>query len=533
MKCTLLRNLLTAVVCLFTGLTAQAQFTGTVNQVPRTDWVAPVPATFSAAEVATALGTDAATLLGALDSWMAAESTDPNMFFYAPPSAPDTWSDGYTTGGEKGFWLNEEAEITAYGDNSAFYCNPVWDNEAATFSINIGMMPDVLKYGIYNKELKFSLQYNGNIATFTIDFTVTGTEKVELPEIPSLKETDLTIVGEKSVTVEQFPRTTYDADAVYLKLEDVVEKLGIESPTILSNYLGELLFTTEFDTESVGKLDTLTNKSTAGAPGWWYTDIRVDGQATGECSAAAYSQGDYFFAEGFAYNAESDTLSCRVGQFPSKLEGGEQFFANLYIIWGEKAYRIRLNFNALVKEQGTGLDDYTKVGETIAVVEMEPMADYSAKVVKPDLDAIAAALGCEVSDIRMKALDSSNSFAGPTANNGGFWFDHEGFVCGWGTSAAMYVEPTNAPDGETSLPDLTSFNVGQYPNALAVDDERDAFLYFFNGPEGDKYYTFDVHLTVVKPKEVNDEFTNVRTFSFGIQAIPTTGDNYTVQENWT
>jgi len=124
MKCTLLRNLLTAVVCLFTGLTAQAQFTGTVNQVPRSDW-APVPATFNAAEVATALGTDAATLLAALDSWIAEGSTDANMFFYAPPSAPDTWSDGYTTGGEKGFWLNEDAEITAYGNNSAFYCNPV------------------------------------------------------------------------------------------------------------------------------------------------------------------------------------------------------------------------------------------------------------------------------------------------------------------------------------------------------------------------------------------------------------------------
>ena len=531
MKCTLLRNLLTAVVCLFTGLTAQAQFTGTVNQVPRSDW-APVPATFNAAEVATALGTDAATLLAALDSWIAEGSTDANMFFYAPPSAPDTWSDGYTTGGEKGFWLNEDAEITAYGNNSAFYCNPVWDNEASTFSINIGMMPDMLKYGIYNKELKFSLQYNGNIATFTIDFTVTGIEKVELPEIPSLKETDLTIVGEKSITVEQYPRTSYDADNVYLKLEDVVEKLGITDANILTDYLAELLYTTQFDTETVGKLDTLTNNSTAGAPGWWYTDIRVNGQATGECSAATYSQGDYFFAEGFAYNAESDTLSCRVGQYPGKCEGGEQLFANLYIIWGEKAYRIRINFNVLVKEQGNGLDDYTKVGETIVKVEMEPMADYTSKVVKPDLDAIAAALGCEVSEIRMKALDSTNSFAGPTANNGGFWFDHEGFVCSWGSSAAMYVEPVNAPDSQTNLPDLTSFSVGQYPNALAVDDERDAFLYFFNGPEGDKYYTFDVHLTVVKPKEVNDEFTNVRTFSFGVQAIPSSS-SYSMDETWT
>lgn len=97
-----LRNLLTAVVCLFASVSVNAQFTSKVEQVPN-DTYAPVPATFQIAEVAEALGTDAETLFAALDSWMAEGSTDPNMFFYAAPSAPDTWADGYTTGGEKGF----------------------------------------------------------------------------------------------------------------------------------------------------------------------------------------------------------------------------------------------------------------------------------------------------------------------------------------------------------------------------------------------------------------------------------------------
>ena len=277
---TRLRNLLTAVVCLLTVSTAQAQFTGTVNQVPRDDW-APVAATFNAAEVGQALGTDAATLLAALQTWMDTADANPNMFFYAAPSAPDTWTDAYTTGVEKGFWLDENGEIIAY-PNGAFYANPVWDTDASTFSINIGMMPGMLKYGVYNRKLNFALQYGGKTATFEIDFTVTGGEQIELPEIATLKESELNIVGEKSVTVQQYPRTTYDADRYYIILDDVVEKLGLSSGNILKGAMEQMLYTTEFDLETVGKKDSLTNRFTADAPGFWYTDIRVDGQATGE-----------------------------------------------------------------------------------------------------------------------------------------------------------------------------------------------------------------------------------------------------------
>ena len=209
MKNNYFKSLLFAAVWLLTSLTASAQFTAKVEQTPRSDWGF-VPATFAINEVAEALGTDGATLLAALDSWMAEGSTDPNMFFYAAPSAPDTWSDGYTTGGEKGFWIGEDAEIIGYPDG-AYYCNPVWDSEAGTFSINIGMMPDALKYGVYQKELKFALQYGGKTATFTIDFTVTGAEQVDIPEPAALKEVDLNIVGEAEVTVEQYPRGGYDA----------------------------------------------------------------------------------------------------------------------------------------------------------------------------------------------------------------------------------------------------------------------------------------------------------------------------------
>ena len=73
-----LRNLLTAVICIFAGATAQAQFSGSVDQYPTTDYSLK-PVKFSLTEVATAVGTDAATLAAAFDSWFA-EGSEERMF---------------------------------------------------------------------------------------------------------------------------------------------------------------------------------------------------------------------------------------------------------------------------------------------------------------------------------------------------------------------------------------------------------------------------------------------------------------------
>ena len=516
------KSVLAAVLCLLVSMSANAQFTAKVDQVPRGDW-APESATFNISEVAEALGTDATTLLSALDAWMAEGSTEPNMFFYAAPSAPDTWADGYTTGGEKGFWIGEDAEIINYPDG-AYYCNPAWDAENGTFSINIGMMPDALKYGIYNKELKFALKYGNKIATFTIDFTVTGGEEVELPKPAALIEADLNVVGEKEVTVTQYPRTSYDADKVELVLDDVLEKLGIQG-SVLSSYLGELLYCTVFDTETVGKRDSVSNESTAGAPGFWITDIRVNGEATGECAAASYSEGDYFYAESFAFDAETNTVSFNLGQFPGKCQGDEHFFVNIYIIYGDKAYRIRINFTTLVKEQGNGLDEYTKVGEYTAEIEQEPTSDYSTKIVRPDMEAIAAALGCEVSEIRMKALDDTDNFAASTGERGGFWFNSDGRVTTWNVNSVICFNPATAGDYST-------LQVCQMPNVLSAGQEASATVYFFNGEEGDKYYAYTIKLTVTESKEpIGDiEFNSVRTIAFAAQTLVTS--DHQCSETW-
>ena len=517
-----LKKLLMAVVCLLASVSVNAQFTGKVEQVPN-DTYAPVPATFEIAQVAEALGTDAETLFAALDSWMAEGSTDPNMFFYAAPSAPDTWVDGYTTGGEKGFWLDENAEIISYPDG-AYYCNPVYDKEANTFSINIGMMPDMLKYGVYNKTLNFALKYGDKTATFVIDLTVTGGEEVELPEIKTLKEAELNIVGSKEVIVEQYPRTGYDADAVEVELDDILAAFGIEDATLIQNALDKMLYSTKLGTVDDGflKLDSLTNAFTANAPGFWYSDAwDAEGKPYGEVASAGYGASCKFYMEGFAFDAETKKMTCNLGQYPGNLNGGENWWAYIYLLYGEKAYRVKYTLNVLEREQGNGLADFTKVGEEEVTVKQAPNSDYATTTLRPDLEAIAALLGCEVADIKMEALDAFESFGTPTANNGGYWFSGDGTIINWGENAKMFIEPVTSGD-------YSRLNVGMYPNVLEVGQTTSATVYFVFG---DKYYAYTVILEAIQQQQSGDEFENVHAISFTVQAIPSETD-YPIEDNF-
>ena len=322
-------------------------------------------------------------------------------------------------------------------------------------------------------------------------------------------------MGEKETIVEQFPRGGYDSDPVRVFMADVLTALGIDNKDMVTESLDKLLFATEYNTGDVEagggmKKDSVTNKYTAGGIGWWVRPVQNEnGEETGECSSAVYGDVDRFFVEQFAYDAENDSLTCYLGQYPGSCKDDEQYFTNIYMVYGDKAYRLKYTLKLLTQEQGSGLSAYTKVGEETAVVEQEPRDDYSATAVHPDMDAIAAALGCEVSAVGMVALDDKDNFANSTANNGGFWFSDAGTVVAWG-NGALFVEPTTANDYST-------LNVGQHPNRnYQPGEEGNAYLYFTNGT---KYYAYTVDLKIVEAQHVDYNFESVETRTFNVQAL--------------
>lgn len=399
-----------------------------------------------------------------------------------------------------------------------YMANGSSDNAEAQLIFSIGQMPNVCQGG-ENLSITVKLTLNGKSATFKLGLNVLEKPVYNVPE-PTLIEKDLTIVGELEKIVEQYPRGDYSSDEVVVDLPNLANLLGIPDMGVMTDQIDAVLYTTWYnsgDVEEGGgmKKDSLTNSPTGEGHGFWYHAVQNDqGEEDGEVAAAGWANSDKFFMNNFTYNADGNTLTCLLGQYPGVCKDNEEWFAYVYIIYAEKAYRIKYTLKLLEKEQGSGMNSYTKVGEASVTVEQEPTNDYSTVSIKPDLEAIAAALGCDVDAIGISALDDKDNFGGSTANNGGFWFSDAGTVVAWGENASFFIEPMNAND-------YSVLNVGQYPDRFSVGDEISASIYFMNGTN---YYQYNVTLKIVEPQLIEHGFKSVATRSAIIQVLPSATD---------
>lgn len=518
MMITRMKNLLIAVVCLLTSVSAQAQFTGSADQYPTKGYEGS-PIEFNLSEVATTLGTDATTLGTAITEYITAEAPATILF-----AANGTDWTAALEAANHGFWMAADGTPVGYGETSVWYCSPEVDDAFTTLTFNVGQMPEVMKEG-EKGQVTITLKFNDKEATFALTLNVIAKPEYNVPEATVI-EKDLTIVGEKELTLEQFPRGSYDSDALSIEIADLVEKLGIDQPGVLGDDLGKVLYTTWYnngDVEQGGgmKKDSLTNSPTGEGIGYWFRAVQdAEGQESGEVSATNWGDVDKFYINNFAFDTTTNTLSGVLGQYPGSCKANEEWYAYIYFIWGNKAYRVKITLKLLEQEQGSGMANYNKVGEETVVVEQGPTDDYSTSAVKPDVEAIAAALGCEVSSLGIAALDDKDNFGNSTANNGGYWFTSAGTVTSWGATAAFFVEP--AENGN-----YATLNIGQYPNALAIGDQVSANIYFVNGTN---YYQYTIALKIVEPQYNEQNFESVATRAFSIQAVP--ANDYPIDATW-
>ena len=515
---TQVRNLLTAVICLFAGATAQAQFTGEYTARVATNYDTKA-VEFKLSEVATTVGTDAATLAADLDAWMEAEAPETNYFFLANPE-DGSLIDDYTQGSKGGFWMNADGMPQAWSDDNSglrWYNTIAWDVDADVFAINIGQFPEQNEAGVGFKP-RFVLQYGDKQATFDITMTFEAMPEYEIPEPKTLVESELNIVGSAEASVEQYPAFGWSADKVTLQIGDAIAKLGLKDGQMLADVLDKLLYCTAYnegDVEEGGgmKKDSLTNESSAGAPGFWLRAVMDEnGELTSECCRAGYANEDYFYVETFAFDAETGEISCNLGQMPNKMSANDSYFVNCYLLYGDKAYKLTYNLKILERET-EGLDGMNEVGKDEVVVEQYPRTGYDADDINVDVEAIATALGCAVGEFTMQALDGDENFAaGPTAGNQGYWFNAEGYVTSWGAQSAFFIENPTAND-------FSLLRIGQYPNTLKSGDQVSTNLYFVNG---DNYYTLHVALNILDEGDKPDpnEFKNLGTKSFVFQQEP-------------
>lgn len=503
------KKLMAVVICLLTGLTAQAQFQGSVTQYPTSDY-SNSPVKFKLTEVAQALETDTATFAKAYNTWQDAETWEgENMFWLI--GANDVATDEPTADG-KGFWMTADGERIVYGEGAIWFAFALVDVENDVFSINCGQMPNVMKADD-SGHAKFQLRFNGKSVNFDVTLNVVAKPVVDIPE-PELAWGKLTIVDEITKDVEQKPRSGYDSDKVEVDLTAALVKLGV-SAELVQNELRQLLFAKiaylpEDVVMGAQMSDSLTNESSAGGIGFWLRNVSdAEGEPTFECGRFAYDVDDCFYAEAFEYNAETGILSCNIGQMPDKLKGGNTYFVDLYIVYGDKAIKIRYNLILLELQLGT-LEDYEKAGESTIKVEMEPMSSYDTKKFSIDIEGISTALGCNIGDFDdFYMLDSEVDFAGKNETAGGYWISMEGSVKNHGSGGAFYITPI--------ADDFSKMGIGQMPNTLQVGDSARATIYFL---ANSKYYQVNIDLVIVEPKQVDVVFESVAQRSVEVQQVP-------------
>ncbi len=501
-----------AAMMLFACIPASAQFKATVEQYANSDY-SQVAAEFKLTEIATALETDTATLAAALNAWYnydeeSGAEKPADMFFLK--SGEELVAD-YSTNAPGGFWMSSDYRNVGHGDEAAFYEDIWFDSAEDLFGIYLGQYPNALKDGA-TLTPTFVLKHGDKQVTFDITYIVNP-----LPTMPEaeLEIAKLEIVGETEITVTQYPRTGYDADVVKVSIAGVAESFGLDKEVFATMIPNQMYQAYTDDTYGM-KVDSLL--AIGYYDGWVGLAFAENGDTLTEACAKSYSSADArFYTNAWSYNGENDTLTCNLGQSPEKLVAGDNFYSYVYIVYGNKAFRIKYN---LVIEAAPYVDpnDFVSIGTSTFVVEQVNLTDYSYSEIYIPIDSIAELLGTTATALSFQATGPEGGFtSSSTANAGGYWMTQNGIVCSW-NSGVFFVEPQASGD-------YSVLHVGQHAvNQLSVGDEAHTLMYLVNGTQ---YYTLDITLKIVQREAVAQDFESVATRNYTVQALDA---NYTWSE---
>lgn len=406
----------------------------------------------------------------------------------------------------KAWNVNEQDEVVIDGTASYFGCFDEQHNEGDEVHAYYAVVKDA----------------DAVVIDFHIFFQKNEGE-VEVPEPATLLAKELNVVGAQSVIVERTTIQGYEATQICFDPAKIAEALGIETAT-LAAALPKMLYMQECNSDLI-LTDEVAQNYTAGAPGWWMQRTiypeghELGGEDSPYLGAAAWSAQDAVFAEVFQINEALDSLTANVGQYPNNLKDGDDLIANIYCIWGDKAYKLEIEVK-ITAAATTGLEGMTEIGSKQITVQQYPTTDYSTSSFSVDLASIAAVLGCEANAVTYKCLQNENTFypGANTANGiGGYWFNKEGYVCNWGSGGEgsfFFIEPVESGS-------FDMFNIGQFPNDYAVGDSAVTDQFFVHG---EQYYRVHVHMDIIeKPVIDTDEWTIVANRNIVVKQTPNDG----------
>lgn len=514
------------------SMVANAQYKAEITTDPVEDYIAGY-VNFDPIEIATALGTDTATLHKAI--------SDGGAFYI---KTADGKSNEYT-GNTNEFWMNNEGVAQGYGDEgTSWFCGILYEpagtdaETGATWSdsvyISFGQMPGVFKKIYTPSTLKTTtyLVVGEKEVSFEVIQNVNPAPEPTLPAaVTTLSK--LTIVKDYELVLPFIVGKSYEGKTYSATLDGIYEALGV-SQAELDASVADYVYTQVVNSQPIisedgietGEYiytlaDSLAIPADAAADAWYgryvnYDEATATEVALGINAPMAWASGhSTFYTQGITLT--EGEYSIVSGQFPGNLAEGDTDYTYHYIVAGDKAARIKISVKMEVPEV-VDPNKMVKVGETTIQVSADIDNNYATKGFTIDMEAIVAALGCTTDDlVDVYAYAQDGSFSdNHTEGSGGFYYNADGKIENWGSNASCFIARTS-----TSLQD-GAYTIGQMSGAFTDITEdttvKPQLIFQF----GQNYYIVTVEYTVKAPKQGGEEvvFTKVAEDVIMIQIVP-------------
>lgn len=471
---------------------------------------------FAMSDIAAELDTDAATLYSEIQAWKA-KGFASDLFTLG--QADGTWSYEHGSAGDGAFYIGEDGTFHSGWSDAAAYCRLDYDEENVTITIG--------QTGLFEKgDIKCNVALNLNGQRVTFDATLS----IIVPEIdkePVTTISDLTVVGQYTYKTTVEPHSDWSVDAAPVKVEGICQALGID-PEYMEGHFKPMLYAKSFDSNSYTWSPTLTNEFTATpSPGFWFNSgVYVEGEEemSNELTHGGWlgTTTNVAYITSLSFDAATETINGNIGQYPNAWNLGDNHTADIYIVYGDKAYVITYDITTNVDLDNT-IDKYNNVGEEALSINRDPRNGWTElNTIELDTAKITSAFGdgIKFDDLTLYATDKFGNLTNAyTADAPGFWFTPDGAVKGFenGVQSFFVNLATDTIRNDEEHPEIYTMKkylaIGNMPDAFKGGEPCTATLYLVNG---DKYYAFNINVAIAKPSytiqtcEVTDVDLNVK-----------------------
>lgn len=379
--------------------------------------------------------------------------------------------------------------------------------------------------------------YGTNAAKVKVQVNITNPSK-GLPE-PETSLEKLTIVKDYELKLPFLVGKEYEGKTYTATLTDLYTELGVEDAASFDAAISDFTFTqvvkSEETSEGSGEytytpINDLQLPANASGGAWFgrYTNYDED---SGSEVTLPMSYPKEWNANCTFYTQEiklaDGEFSLVSGQYPGTLKEGDTDYTYLYIIYGDKAARVKV-YVEVTKPESIPFEQMTKAGETSVQVKVEKAeAGWPYEEFSIDMAPICEALGVEASDISdFYAWTSEGELTDVrSADNIGYYYTADGYRTTYSAASPIYILPVSYTEG--------TFKFGQHAGSDFIKGIEEPTPW--NGQMVflglDKYYIVNVEATIgtAEASESNpdDEFGEiVATIPLVYEVKPYSGSEY-------